>query len=205
MIYTTLNKIFSISPSEDTREYLLRSFGKKMADDEPLSLEDLIKDKPLDFILDCCQLFPEFDSHWRLYAVWCAKQCPWIKYYEAGLLAISVAERFAKGEVTLEEFRKAQDSMAGNFNLDDRAPGKTAAGTTHEVASLGAKITALSVIRSISHYEGLKAVNETPSTGDIYGDDMESYGIYDKGKSKGFDLANKALKEEFSRLLRRLN
>lgn len=204
MMYITLNRILSHSTTEATREHFLKTFSKKIADKEPISLESLIKGSTLDFLLDCCQLFPEFDSHWRLYAVWCAKKCPGMKDYASGFSAISVAERFAKGEAPLQEFQKVQESMAKHFDLDDRAPGKIAAGTTHEIASLGAKITALSVRRAISHYEGLKAMNEAPSTGDRYGDDMESYGIYDEGKSKGFDLANKVLLEEFSRLLRKL-
>lgn len=205
MIYTTLNKIFSISPPEDTRAYLLQRFSNTATDDELISLESLIELTSFDFVLDCCQLFPEFDNYWRLYAVWCAKQCPGIKGYESGYNAILVAERFAKGDATQEEFRKMQEQMKGHFNLEDGAPGKTAAGVTHENASLGTKITALSAIRGISNYEGLKAMNEVSSTGDRYGDDMDAHNAYDVGKSEGYYLAYKALKEEFIRLLRRLN
>lgn len=201
MVYTTLNRILSLSPPKAVWGNLLTSLNKTMPDDEAVSLLQVLQISGLQFALECCQLVPEFDKHWRLYAVWCARQVVWSAQYKDGPSAIAVAERFSNGQATLEEFEKTQTSMAPHLELSDGAPGKTAAATTHKIAGLGARIAAESASAAIAHYAGLQARLAAPRSGDEIEDYHNLNEAYDSARFKARTSARKAQEEKFVRLL----
>lgn len=201
MIYTTLNKILSLSPPKTVWENLLKSLNKKHPDDEAISLVQLLQISGLQFALGCCQLFPEHDKHWRLYAVWCARQIVWSGQYKEGPLAIAVAERFANGQATQAEFENIQASMAPHLQLADGAPGKTAAATTHKIAGLAPQVTAASAAAAAAHYAGLKARLALPLSGDEIEDYCNLNEAYDSARFKAHASAKKAQESEFTRLV----
>lgn len=198
---TTLNRISSLSPQKVTWGKLLSSCNKLGPDDEPISLIQVLRISGLQFALECCQLLPEFDKHWRLYAVWCARQTVWSGQYKEGPFAIAVAERFANGQATVEEFEKIQASMAPHLALSDGAPGKTAAATTHKIAGLGAQIAAASAATAIARYAGLKARLASPRSGDEIVDYCNLNEAYDSARFKAHASARNAQEHRFVQLL----
>jgi len=116
-------------------------------------------------------------------------------------LAIAVAERFANGLATQEEFEKIQATMAPHLELADGAPGKTAAATTHKVAGLGAKIAAASAAAAIAHHEGLKAKLSIRGSGDEFMDYCNCNAAYDSARSEARTSAERAQKDKFIQLL----
>lgn len=201
MVYTTLNKISVLSPPKAIWEKLLISLNKTHPDDEAISLVQVLNIAGLPFALGCCQLIPEFDKHWRLYAVWCARQAVWSWQYKEGPFAIAVAERFANGQATIEEFEKIQASMAPHLELSDGAPGKTAAATTHKIAGLAAKIVAASAVAAITHHAGLKARRAIRGSGDELVDFCNLNDAYDSARFRAHRSAEKAQKDKFVQLL----
>jgi hypothetical protein len=53
---------------------------------------------------------PEHDKHWRLYAVWCARQVQHLMTDPRSISAIDVAERHARGDATDAELSAAGDA-----------------------------------------------------------------------------------------------
>lgn len=201
MIYVTLNKILSLSPPKTVMENLLKSLKKTHPDDEAISLVQLLKIAGLQFALGCCQLIPEHDNQWRLYAVWCARQVVWSGGYKEGPLAVAVAERFAKGQATQAEFENIQALMAPHLRLADGAPGKTAAATTHKIAGLAPQVTAASAASAAAHYAGLKARLALTLSGDEIADYCNLNEAYDSARFKAYASAKKAQENEFIRLV----
>jgi hypothetical protein len=204
MVFITLNKILSLSPPSATWEGLLRSLKKTHPDDDPISLVQIVQISGLQFALECCQLVPEFDKNWRLYAVWCARQVVWSQSYTEGLAAIAMAEQFAKGQASQAEFESTQTSMAQYLTLADGAPGKTAAATTHKIAGLAMLITAASAASAVSHYAGLKARLAVPQTRDEIADYCNLNEAYDSARFEAYATAKKVQTNEFIRLVNTL-
>lgn len=201
MIYLTLNKILALEPSQIQLNRLLKTLNKTHADDEEISMVRVLQIAWLDFALECCQLLPEHDKHWRLYAVWCARQVVWSSTYKQAHVAIALAERFANGQATQAEFEDIQTSMAQHLQLADGAPGKTAAATTHKVAGLAARLTAASAAATIADYAGLKARLAVKLTGDEIIDYCNLNAAYDKARSNAYVSAINAQEREFIRLV----
>ena len=97
---TTLNAIRAHGPCAQGWTKLLAHLGKTKADDEPLPLLTVLDSNGLDDALWCMRAMPEHDKHWRLYAVWCARQVQHLMTDQRSISALDVAERHATGEAT---------------------------------------------------------------------------------------------------------
>ena len=97
---TTLNAIRGHHPCAEGWRKLLAHLDKTTADDEPLSLLTILDSNGLDDALWCMRAMPEHDKHWRLYAVWCARQVQHLMTDPRSISALDVAERHARGDAT---------------------------------------------------------------------------------------------------------
>jgi len=107
---TTLKAIREHGPCESGWVKLLGALGKTKADDEPLSLLEILKSNGLDDALWCLRAVDGHDKEIRLYAVWCARQVQHLMTDKRSLDALDVAEAFANGKVTKEELAAAADA-----------------------------------------------------------------------------------------------
>jgi hypothetical protein len=107
MKYTTLNKIREQGPCIDGWIKLLDSLGKTSADDEPLAFTTILDSNGLDDALWCLRSAPEYDTEWRLFAVWCARQVQHLMTDQRSLNALDVSERYAYGWATAAELAAA--------------------------------------------------------------------------------------------------
>lgn len=205
MVYTTLNKIFSLSPSSHQWAVLLKNLGKEQPDDEPISLLQILEFAGLFFSLWCCQTAPEFDKQWRLYAVWCARKVKFSIFSKDCPIAINEAERFANGQITQAEFEKIQASTFIAIAMaKSPCPGKAAAATTHRIAGLAAREAAESAAISISNYAGIEAKILASTSQDEFVNYCNGNHAYDLAKSSAYKLAMEAQKNEFVRLVMNL-
>ena len=104
---TTLNAIRAHGPCADGWSKLLAHLGKTKADDEPLPLLTILDANGLDDALWCMRAMPEHDKHWRLFAVWCARQVQHLMTDQRSISALDVAERHARGDATDAELSAA--------------------------------------------------------------------------------------------------
>ena len=107
---TTLNAIRALDPCANGWKTLLAHLGKTTADDEPLHLLTILASNGLDDALWCMRAMPEHDTHWRLYAVWCARQVQHMMTDQRSIAALDVAERHARGDATDAELAAAGDA-----------------------------------------------------------------------------------------------
>jgi hypothetical protein len=110
MSTTTLNAIREHGPCADGWKKLLNHLGKTGADDEPLSLLTILDSNGLDDALWCLRAMPEHNKHWRLYAVWCARQVQHLMTDARSVAALDVAERHAHGTASDQELAAARDA-----------------------------------------------------------------------------------------------
>ena len=110
MLTTTLNRIRAHRPCADGWTTLLDYLGKTKADDEPLSFETILAANGLDDALWCLRAMPEHNKHWRLYAVWCARQVQHLMIDARSVAALDVAERHAHGTASDQELAAAWDA-----------------------------------------------------------------------------------------------
>ncbi len=110
MITTTLNKIRRAKPCKEGWEQLLANLGKTKADDGPLPLTTILDSNGLDDCLWALRTVPEYDSLWRKYAVWCARQVEHLITDERSKLALDVAWRHSNGEATDEDLVATRDA-----------------------------------------------------------------------------------------------
>lgn len=104
---TTLNAIREHGPCADGWRKLLTHLGKTAADDEPLSLLTILDSNGLDDALWCLRAMPQHNKHWRLYAVWCARQVQHLMTDARSVAALDVAERHAHGTASNQELAAA--------------------------------------------------------------------------------------------------
>ena len=109
---TTLNAIRAHGPCAQGWTKLLAHLGKTKADDEPLPLLTVLDSNGLDDALWCMRAMPEHDRHWRLYAVWCARQVQHLMTDPRSIAALDVAERHATGAATDAELGAAWEAGA---------------------------------------------------------------------------------------------
>ena len=107
---TTLNKIKDHSPCCDGWKKLLRTLDKTAADDEPISIVQILNSNGLDDALWCLRAVSGMDKEIRLFAVWCTRQAEHLMTNQRSKDALNVAERFANGEATQEELAAARDA-----------------------------------------------------------------------------------------------
>jgi hypothetical protein len=110
MSMTTLNAIRAHGPCCVGWSKLLRYLGKTAADDEPLSLLTILESNGLDDAIWCLRAMPEHNRHWRLFAVWCARQVQHLMTDQRSIAALDVAERHANGLATDLELAAAGDA-----------------------------------------------------------------------------------------------
>jgi hypothetical protein len=113
---TTLNRIRAHNPCADGWRTLLAGLGKTKADDEPLAFARIVRINGLNNALWATRAAPGHDREWRLYAVWCARQCVTADSDPRSLAAIDVAERFARGEATADELAAARKGAKAASN-----------------------------------------------------------------------------------------
>jgi hypothetical protein len=104
---TTLNQIREQSPCTEGWEKLLRTLGKTKADDEPVSIVQVLDSNGLDDAVWCLRAVKGHDREIRLFAVWCARQVEHLMTDERSKQALMVAERHANGEATVAELDAA--------------------------------------------------------------------------------------------------
>ena len=104
---TTLNKIKQHSPCAVGWKKLLSNLGKTGGDDEPLSITSILDSNGLDDALWCLRAVDGHDKEIRLYAVWCARQVLHLTTDPRSVAALDVAERYANGLATAQEFDTA--------------------------------------------------------------------------------------------------
>ena len=104
---TTLNAIRKHGPCEHGWVKLLAYLGKTKADDEPISLLEILKSNGLEDALWCLRALDGHDREIRLYAVWCARQVQHLMTDPRSLDALDVADAFANGKATKEELDAA--------------------------------------------------------------------------------------------------
>jgi hypothetical protein len=107
---TTLNKIRACSPCKPGWETLLCSLNKTKADDEPVSIVQILDSNGFDDALWCLRAVEGRDREIRHYAVWCARQVEHLMTDQHSKDALDVAERFADGLATQEELGAARDA-----------------------------------------------------------------------------------------------
>ena len=105
---TTLYAIRAHCPCATGWTKLLAHLGKTKADDEPLHLLTILDSNGIDDALWCLRAMPEHDRHWRLYAVWCARQVQHLMADPRSIAALDVAERHARGDATDAELAAAR-------------------------------------------------------------------------------------------------
>lgn len=129
MFYTTLNKLREHSPCREGWEKLLTSLGKTKADDEPLSFKAILESNGIDDAIWALRSInaPEV----RLFAVRCVRQIQHLLTDERSLSALDVAEAYAVGETTQNEFFAAWDAA--------RAAARAAAGAAARAAAWDAQ------------------------------------------------------------------
>lgn len=208
MLSTTLNKIYSLSPNDYKWMELLNYLRKTQPDDEALNFHNILESSGLNFALWCCQSLPEHDKHWRLYAVWCARQVKHLMTVEQSVSALNVAERYANGQATQEEMEKARVAakraavMTASTGVTvANSSAKAAAGTTELIAGLAARDAACSAADAASIAAGNKAFNSIPWSPDEFVYYCESNGAFDSARHATLLLTREAQQAEFLRVV----
>lgn len=107
---TTLNRIKTCDPCDDGWQAGLKAASKTEPDDEPISYEAILNAVGIDNALWCCRAETQYESLWRRYAVWCARQVQHLMADQRSITALDVAERHANGEATDSELASAADA-----------------------------------------------------------------------------------------------
>ncbi len=100
---TTLNEIQKHDPCKNGWKRLLRSFGKREADDEPLSLIHILESNGIKDAIWCLRCVEGEDKRIRLFAVACVREVQHLMIDKKSLQVLDIAERFANGHATEEE------------------------------------------------------------------------------------------------------
>jgi hypothetical protein len=132
MIYTTLNKIRACEPCSDGWEKLLKNLGKTKADDEPLSMLEILNSNGFDDAVWCLRACEGVDKEARLFSVACARRVQHLMT-DQSINALDVAERYAHGQATEHELAAARAAA-----WDDAAWGAAAWGAAARAAARAA-------------------------------------------------------------------
>jgi len=111
MITITLEKIKAHNPCGLSWEKLLASQGGDNANMPAVfEVTDILESNDLDDTLWVLRCLPEYDSLWRKYAVWCARQVQHSMTDQRSINALDVAWRHSDGMATDEELNAARDA-----------------------------------------------------------------------------------------------
>ena len=105
---TTLNKIREHSPCTNGWAKLLKTLNKTKADDEEVSIIQVLNSNGLDDALWTLRAVTGRDKEIRLFAVWCARQVEHLNTDPRVKQCNDVSERFTNGEATQEELAAAE-------------------------------------------------------------------------------------------------
>ena len=142
---TTLNRIREHRPCAEGWTKLLAGLGKTAPDDEPLSYATIASINGIDDAVWCCQVEPRYEKHWRLFAVWCARQVEPFMEDQRSRDALDVVERHARGKATDAELDAARDAAgdaAGDASWAAGDAAWAAAGAAARVAAHAARAAA---------------------------------------------------------------
>lgn len=145
---TTLNKIRSHKPCREGWEELLRHLGKIAADDEPLAIATVLDSNGLSDALWCLRAVEGRDREIRLYAVWCVRQVQYLMADPRSLTALDVAERYARGEASDAELRRAWAAAWAATEAAAEAAARAAEDDAAEAAVWAAWISATVAVAS---------------------------------------------------------
>ena len=110
MITITLQQIETHRPCTSGWTKVLRANGGANADrTQPFALASVLDSNDLADTLWCLKCLPEYDSVWRLYAVWCARQVQHLMVDQRSIRALDVATDYALGQATRDELAAAAD------------------------------------------------------------------------------------------------
>ena len=107
---TTLNRIRAHHPCRSGWEKLLAGLGKTAADDEPLAFSRIAEINGISDAVWCCRAEPQHWRTWQTFAVWCARQVQHLMTDPRSTAALDVAERYIRGDATLEEMDAARNA-----------------------------------------------------------------------------------------------
>ena len=96
---------------------LKEAFGPNTSTDDPLPISDILDRLGLDDALECLALVDDYESEKRLLSVFAARKVEHLLTDSRSLIAIDVAERFAKGEATVQELIDAEDGAEAAVSL----------------------------------------------------------------------------------------
>ena len=105
---TTLNQIRKHSPCAEGWSKLLSTLGKTKADDEELSILQVLNSNGLDDALWTLRAVTGRDKEILLFAVWCARQAEYLNIDPRVKQCNDVTERFANDDATHQELGAAR-------------------------------------------------------------------------------------------------
>ena len=104
---TTLNAIRAHQPCADGWKKLLQHLGKTDADDEPLSIKEILSSNGIDDALWCLRAVDGYDKEIRLLAVAYARQVQHLMTDPRSIAALDIAKKHAHGQATNDELAAA--------------------------------------------------------------------------------------------------
>lgn len=137
-MFTTLNEIRKFFPCQTGWEKLLRSLGKTAADDEPLSLLAILDSNGIDDAIWAFKAVKGYEKEKRLFAVACCREVQHLMTDPRSVAAVDAAEKFANGEISERELRKAAVAAASYFDDDASVIDAAAAAAYYVTAPVGA-------------------------------------------------------------------
>jgi hypothetical protein len=146
---TTLNAIRSHDPCAEGWKKLLQHLGKTEADDEPLSIKEILSSNGLDDALWCLRAVDGYDKEIRLLAVAYARQVQHLMTDPRSIAALDVAERYAHGQASDDELAEAS-AAAWDAACDAAcdAAGGAAGGAAWAAASAAVRDAACDAVRA---------------------------------------------------------
>jgi len=198
MVYTTLSKIYALSPNGEHWERLLNYFGKNYPSDKGVDILQIVYLLGLHSALWYCKSLPELDKHWRIYAIWCARRVRPSVYAKHTNLWMDTAEKYANGQVTQLELVQASMSMGGGPTV------MAAMSTTIVDAGLAVQSSAIAAAKQIAHYAGMEARIAIPDSSDEIEMYCNANAAYDLAYREALELEKDAQLTEFVRLVNSL-
>jgi hypothetical protein len=149
MITITLEKIKAHNPCGLSWEKLLASKGGDNANMPAVfEVTDILESNDLDDTLWVLRCLPEYDSLWRKYAVWCARQVQHSMTDQRSINALDVAWRHSDGMATDEELNAARDAAWAAADAAADAAARAAAWAAAWTAARAAAGAALAAARA---------------------------------------------------------
>ena len=150
---TTLNKIRAHSPCQPDWEKLLESLGKTKADDEPITIIQILNSNRLDDAIWCLRAVDGREKELRLLAVAYARRVQHLMADARSTAALDVAERFADGGASEAEFNVARDAACNAWDASGSASAAAAYATLWDNAGISVRAASRATSRITSGAE----------------------------------------------------